>query len=572
MPAAPRGRPAEGGRQARVRAERPREDVAAAGRVASDGRASTLELTRFVESVASSPRQVAQQRTVAVVQRQPGHPGRSGLPGRSGSGPQTGEARRADLVQQEGGAEHVPSSRRAVVVQQVATVQRVSAADLDALRDDVLGLCDAGGAVAWDLYRAGLQLVVDETKQRQGRMSGLGPGTEGAGRLAGERAAAEQAFRDLAARVRAVARQEAGRPDVGVAILRQVGDEVRAELRRIGDRAFVVGVKAESEGHIIAARHAFRGADRAEIAAGEKPSASTADVRRGGGGRGAREVLAGDVYGTAIDTGANTVLGGTAGNVASGFGAVASEGTLAFNVGFGAGAVFGPLAVMCSTIDLVLSVRSAVTTAERRRQMEELAGTLSGAQGREIALYAAEQKEKKLGRRVGMSVGAALGLAAGIGACVALGVASFGIGALVMGVVAASVGMGFLIYRIARKSKWARTRKMIDMARHLSQAARDPDDAEAQQLALQQIRNLGLQDPADHRGIAAALAAQATSRRTLTAEWLVLLLTDGTRSERRDAALILEGLRLDPPGLRGLVESGEGARAVEKVAGKLASW
>ncbi|TVR53713.1 MAG: hypothetical protein EA421_10285 [Gemmatimonadales bacterium] len=543
------------GEEARAGAQADRNATHPSGRVAIDHRPSTLAQLQRAEAVASSPRQLAQMRTVAAVQRQPRalvrrQPlQRMGAPQQKGVGPCTG------------------------VVQRVGTVQRVSVADVHALRDDLLRLCHAGGAIAWDLYRAQLQIMVDNTNAAQERMSAYGPGTGNVSEAAERRAQAVTAFRALALQVRTHAKNRISDPDQAAAALEELGESVRVQMSEIAERAFRLGVKAEEEkGHIIAARHAFRAADRAEIAAGERPSVSSAEVRRGGGRRSAQEILADDVYGTGIDTVANTVVGGTVGSIAGGFGAVASEGTLAFNVGFGTGAVFGPLATMCSAIDLGLNLRSAVTTAGRRKQMTELASTLTGAQGHEVAAYAAEQKQRKLERRVAMSVGAGIGLAAGIAACVALGVATFGVGALVMGVIAAAIGLGFLIYKIARKSKWAQTKKMEHLARHLSSAAQDSEDPEAQQLALGQIGRLGVGDPSDYRAIATRLGEVGMSRRAMTAEWLVLLLTSGTRSERRDAGLILEGLKLEPEKLRGLVEAGNGQSATDKVMGKLASW
>lgn len=440
----------------------------------------------------------------------------------------------------------------------------------EVLRGDLRELCRTGEAIAWDLYRAQLQLIVDETHAEQGRMSAFGPGTAGLAQAQQQRTRAEQAFQALAAEGDRVADAEGAEPGRAEAELASLLDETRAALRRIGDLAFRVGVKAEEDtGHIIAARHAFKAADRAEGAADERTRITVQELRQGTARGSAVEA----VYSDAIDTGANTLVGGTAGNVMGGFGAVAAEGTTAFNVGFGAGAVFGPLAIMCSSIDLALNIKSAVTTAERRRQMGELSRTLASSQAREVAAYAADQKTKKLGRRVALSGAAAAGLAAGIAACVALGVATFGVGALAIAVIASAIGIGFLVYKMVRSSKWARKRKLGDLAAHLSQTALDPSDAEAQQLALHQIQaNLGIGDVQDVEAIKGRLLEIGMSRRDATAEWLVLLLVDGTRSERRDAELVLEGLKLKPKKLRGLVENDQGNQAIDLVKGKLSSW
>lgn len=469
------------------------------------------------------------------------------------------------------------------VLQRVDTKTEVLDPRIDEVGDNLTRFCDAGTEIAWDLYRALLQLQTDEANARYGRMSTDPEITRTvlAARDAHQRAV--QSFANLRAdggtHLRA-AKAEAAKdaPDAQAvtadttALLRCVEDAAR-QITAVAERAWNVAIQAEEGGHLVAARHAFRAADGAEeVAQAERP------LLRVHSGRAPVDAL-GVVYGVGVDAGANTVGGGVYGNALSVVGVVAQEGSIAAGLSSGTSMVFAPLGVLCSSVGIVLGVRGALRSGERKTQLELLQSKLADPHAREAVRYAIEQKDRKRRNRW-ISTGAAVaGLAAGIAGCVAIGVATFGIGALVIGVVAAAIGLGILAYRIYRKSERARQRKMKHFAKSIIATAVDTSgDPVDRDLARDHIRDLvGAPASGDYgttsvSGLASALADRAASRRSATAEALLAMLLNGRRSERRDAGLVLEALKLDPEKLCALAEAGKGEAALEQVKGKLGSW
>jgi hypothetical protein len=282
----------------------------------------------------------------------------------------------------------------------------------------------------------------------------------------------------------------------------------------------------------------------------------------------------GTVY-TGLDTGVNLVLGGTLGNLMGGLGSVSSTmGTVA--TGFGA--IFGPLGMLCGGIDSALNIKSVLSTNERRRQMEELSEKLADPRARQLASFVAEQKERKFNRRLALTGSSLLGFAAGLATAVALGVATAGIGALALGVLAAAIGLGFLFYRMYRRSKRAQEKKMRAWAQSLVDAAQSAGDQADRELAIEQIKKLhvwpstGNPSDVDVTQLAKELESAAHNRREQSAESLLDMLINGSRSERHDAETILEGLKADPAKLIQLVENGNGKDAIAKIKAKLQSW
>ncbi|MPZ73194.1 MAG: hypothetical protein GEU74_08180 [Nitriliruptorales bacterium] len=470
-----------------------------------------------------------------------------------------------------------------VVLQREKTKTTVLDPEIAAVDDNLQLFCGKGTDIAWDLYRAILQVQSDAANDKYGRMV---TDSDIAGSVTAAHASHQQALQSFirlrreGATHRAAAQSEAAKdtPDMlalndHVLGLVELAEKAASQITSIANRAWDLAIQAEESGHLAAARHAFRAADGAEEVAGEQRPRVRLNT-----GRAPVDKL-GLVYGMGIDTGANTIGGGTYGNALSIVGVVAKEGSSAANFSSGTGMVFAPLAVLCSSVALVLGVVGAVKSGRRKEQLELLQWQLADPRAREAARYAIEQKDKKRTRRW-ISSGAALaGLAAGIAGCVAIGITTFGVGALVIGLVAGAIGLGLLAYKIYRRSERARKSKMKAFAKSIVEAATDESaDPADRELAREHIRALGHAPLSDDftgisvRDLAATLSSRAESQREAAAEGLLDLCVNGRRSERRDAELVLAGLKLDPAELRGLAEGDKGEQALDMVKGKLASW
>lgn len=478
---------------------------------------------------------------------------------------------------------HVGNHAVTAVVQRNDTKATVLDPELPAVDDNLQLFCAKGTDVAWDLYRALLQLQNDAANDKYGRMTTDSDMVASVTSAQASRQQAEQAFKQLREEGKDhldAARLEAAKdaPDLlalndHVLALIERAETAASRITSIGNRAWDLATQAEESGHLAAARHAFHAADGAEEVAGQQRPRI-----RLHSGKAPVDTL-GLVYGIGIDTGANTIGGGTYGNALSIVGVAAKEGSFATGFSTGTGMVFAPLGVLCSSVDLVLGIVGAVKSGRRKEQLELLQSQLADPRAREAARYAIEQKDKKRTHRWVSSGVAVAGLAAGIAGCVAIGVATFGVGALVIGLVAAAIGLGLLAYKIYRSSERARKSKMKEFAKSIIKVATDESaDPADRELAREHIRALG-HAPVDGdftatsaSALASALATRAASRRAAAAEGLLELFVNGRRSERRDAELVLAGLKLDPTELRGLAEDGMGEAALDKVKGKLATW
>jgi hypothetical protein len=451
--------------------------------------------------------------------------------------------------------------------------------------------CSTGTTIAWDLYRAILQLQVDLVHEKTGRMGGVGdPEVEKAVKAAGAaRTESETVFKDLKSqgsaamdRIKAKMRPKGDEPK-GLAPpppledVFELGKSVtaaRTSIAQVSERAWSTALEVEENGHLVAARHAFKAADAAERILGRRKG--PVNVRTG---KSPSPGLVETGYGFASDTVVNTVFSGTYGNITSGLGLNAASHSTLWNLGTGTTYVLAPLAVLCGSIDLVLSVRGALSSRERKRQLNQLRQLLADPTARQIASFAAEQKDKKVTHRWIMSGAALAGLAAGILGCIALGVATFGVGALVIGVVAAAIGLGVLFYKIYRSSKWGKAHKIRGFAKSLIKMASDTSaDEEDRKLARKEITGLGITVQNDDfagvsdKDLAEKLTARKQSQRQEMANGLLYLLVNGARSERRDAEEVLKALKLKPEELVQSVEAGQGLSAESQIMGKLASW
>lgn len=468
--------------------------------------------------------------------------------------------------------------------------QQGPAAPYEAEFEELEKYCATGTAIAWDLYRAILQLQAEVVHEKTSRMGGIADPavvkavTDGTA----ARAESESVFRDLRNHgstaldsIKQKMQPKGGEPRSlapppplpQVLALRQAKSAALTSISQVAERAWKTALVAEEKGHLVAARHAFKAADEAERILGLRKA--PVDVRTG---KPPSEAVHEVAYGVG-DTGVNTLLSGTYGNVVSGLSVHAAQGSTLSNLGTGSTYVLAPLGVLCGSIDLVLSVRGALSSTERESQLNQLRQQLADPKARQIATYAAEQKGKKVQHRWIMSGAALAGLIAGIAGCVALGVATFGIGALVISVIAAAIGLGLLAYKIYRSSKWGRAQKIKDFAKSLLKMASDRSADEGdRKLARQEITGLGITvhdddfSAVDVNDLAALLTARKQSQREEMANGLLYLVVNGSRSERRDAEEVLKALKLDPEKLAQLVDSGQGVSAESEIKGKLASW
>lgn len=478
---------------------------------------------------------------------------------------------------------HAGNHAVTAVLQRNGTKTTVLDPELPTVDDNLRLFCAKGTDVAWDLYRAVLQLQSDAANDKYGRMVTDTDMVATVTSAQTSRQQAVQAFAQLrqeGAAELAAARVEAAKnaPDLlglekHVLALVKRAETAASLITSIANRAWDLAIQAEESGHLAAARHAFHAADGAEEVAGERRPRIR--LHRGK----APVDKLGLVYGMGIDTGANTIGGGTYGNAISIVGVAAKEGSFAAGFSSGTGMVVAPLGVLCSSVGLVLGIVGAVKSGRRKEQLKLLQSQLADPRAREAARYAIEQKDKKRTHRWVSSGVAVAGLAAGIAGCVAIGVTTFGVGALVIGLVAAAIGIGLLAYKIYRSSKRARKSKMKEFAKSIIKVASDESaDPADRELAREHIRVL-VHAPANDNfaatsasALASALATRAASRRAAAAEGLLDLFVNGRRSERRDAELVLSGLKLDPTKLRELAKDGKGEAALDKVKGKLATW
>ncbi len=452
-----------------------------------------------------------------------------------------------------------------------------------AVRQSLDQICAAGEKVAWDLYRAVLEIQAAIANERYQRMS-TDSDIQGVVLAAqNARAQAEQTFARLRAEgdqhLRAAQAEAAKDAPDQAALSRHISDLYNAAdsaaqaMKQVSESAWKTALRAEEQGRLVAARYAFRAADQAEgVLDLPRP---VVRITRANQQMDARTAI----YNVGIDTAANTLGGGTYGNIITGVTLDATSGSTMANVGMASSAVLGPLAVLCGSINLAVDVAAVIKTTKRVEELERLRPLLADPNARAVASYAIEQKEKKQQHRVVSGSVAVAGVAAGIAATVTIGVATFGVGALVIGVFAASAGFGLLAYRIYRKSDRARKGKLKEFAKELVKTAADANaDPADRDHARAVIRNLRVAPANDDfsqtnvRALRDALFRTAMSERDMMATALLHLLVNGRRSERRDATLLLSALKLDPDELSRLATNGQSGEAHGRIAGKLASW
>ena len=449
--------------------------------------------------------------------------------------------------------------------------------------DTLQAICDAGEQVAWNLYRAVLELQAAVANERYGRMSTdsqIAGAVEAAAAARAEAVRLLQGHRQRGSTRWAAAQTEASKQapdesavDEHVTALHRHADDAAALVGEVAERAWRLALTAEENGRLVAARHAFDAADGAEtVLQMRRP---TVRLSRGRPEMG----VVSAVYGVGIDTSANTIGGGTYGNIITGVTLDATSGSTLANVGTASTAVLGPLAVLCSTIGLVLGVVGAAKSHRRAEELEKLKTVIADPHARAAADYALAQKERKQKTRLVSSGVAVAGLAAGIAACVTLGVTTFGVGALVIGIIAALAGFGLLAYRIYRSSPAARKKKMKAFAKSMVKTATDTNaDPADRDLARNAIATYGAAPASgdfrqtDIAALTTILIAQANSQRDLAAMGLLDLLVNGRRSQRRDAELVLTALGLDAAELLHLAEQGDSGEAHNRITAKLGSW
>lgn len=149
-----------------------------------------------------------------------------------------------------------------------------------------------------------------------------------------------------------------------------------------------------------------------------------------------------------------------------------------------------------------------------------------------------------------------------------------GTAAIVLGIAAGLIGLGFVVFKIFR-SLWKRGKERKVIAEKLIQKIRDNDSEAAEARTIVQNTGLSPNDvdqPKFKEKLAKKVGDYAKSKRTEMAEGLVKALVDGKPSESFDAEIILNALGVNPVKIRALVNEDKVTDAVGKVAGKLASW
>ena len=238
------------------------------------------------------------------------------------------------------------------------------------------------------------------------------------------------------------------------------------------------------------------------------------------------------------------------------------------------GVIGGVLGIFFGAIGTFLGVKNAVLGAVKKEELKAAKSKLSNESVEDIADYAIGQKGKKTGRNVAVAVAGLTAIAAGTIGLVALSVSTLGVAAIVAGIAAALIGLGFLGFRMVR-NWWKRRSERKEFAAEL--IAQIEDDGENAAQAKEIVRNVGL-DPT-HAGEAAfrkslesKIGGYVKSKRTQMAEGLVKSLIAGKPSEVFDAELVLNALGVDPAWVRQSVEGDKVNAAVSKVASKMASW
>jgi len=238
------------------------------------------------------------------------------------------------------------------------------------------------------------------------------------------------------------------------------------------------------------------------------------------------------------------------------------------------GVVGGVLGIFFGAIGTFLGVKNALQGARKKKALKKAKSNLSNASLEEIADYAIDQKGTKVVRNSAAAVGGLLAIGAGVLGLIALSVASFGIAAIVAGIVAGLVGLGFVGYKIIhswRKRKSERNAFADELIDQIT--THGEEEAQARQI----VSDVGL-DPNQagekkfRSKLSGKVGAYVKSKRILMAEGLIQKLIAGKPSEVFDSELILGALGVDPEWVRRQIEADKVNKAVGKVARKLSSW
>lgn len=248
--------------------------------------------------------------------------------------------------------------------------------------------------------------------------------------------------------------------------------------------------------------------------------------------------------------------------------------SLSTTVGTGMGLGGGILGILFGAISVFLGVKNAILGGVKKHKLKQAKPKLSNEEMKEITDFAITQKNKKIGRNTAVALVGLGAIGAGVIGIVALSVATFGIAAIVAGITAGLIGLGFLGFKIIR-SWWKRRNERRKFADELI-AQITANGAEASE-ARKIVREVGMNpdevnQPEFRNRLAGKVGDYAKSRRTQMAEGLVKALIGGKPSESFDAEIVLTALGLEPATLRANVNAGKANEAVGKVASKMASW
>jgi hypothetical protein len=245
------------------------------------------------------------------------------------------------------------------------------------------------------------------------------------------------------------------------------------------------------------------------------------------------------------------------------------------------GVTAGVLGIVFGLVGLGVGLHAMWRGDLKRKELKALIPSLSHAESKQIAAYAAAQKrKKKLGGGMVAVIGGAA-ILAGVAGLVALSVASMGIGAAVLGIGIAALGIGLLVGKwVHKRNKRAKAKNALkELAAGLVEGVVS-GDAAAKKNAEESIRSYGA-DPAQiaktdekqfTKSLVEAMSAQAMSKRAEMAEKTVNYLVSGSPSQQFDAEMIVETLGLKPEKLRSRVAAGNAATAKDRVMRKLSSW
>ena len=259
-------------------------------------------------------------------------------------------------------------------------------------------------------------------------------------------------------------------------------------------------------------------------------------------------------------------LYGYFGNAWDGFGIVAaSVETLAAITALSA--VIATVGMAIGIIAAELGVGFAIISHKREKALAKTQAKLEQREFSEdlvhIAEYAKKQKRKKKKRQLVVAAG---GLAVAVMAGVGL---VGGPAAIVMAVLGAAVGVGFILYKWYRKKKGKKKAMQA-----LIRGAVENGDAES----IGALHKLGITDeeignavgnPAARSVLASRVEQILKERRVDTANRLVAYIKRGKPSEKVGAEAILLNLGIDPEKVR---DGYAHDKAVSKVATKLGSW